>query len=73
MATHRPSPTLESKCQARAADWARQQGLTGIGEYFSGVGDVVISTDDGSWKKPWFFGLFVGALVGYSFAHLTMK
>ncbi len=49
-----------------------------MGQYFiepPGLGDSITigTTDDESWKKPWFFGLFVGALVGYSFAHLLKK
>jgi hypothetical protein len=56
------------------------QNQWAMGEYFAasgGLGETLAAegttTDDESWKKPWFFGLFVGALVGYSFAHLTKK
>jgi hypothetical protein len=50
--------------------------FSGTGEYFSGVGDdAVIAAPEvtstaPSWKGPWFFGLFVGVIVGISMGKL---
>lgn len=47
-----------------------------LGEYFAasgGLGDsltIGTTSDDDSWKKPWFVGLFIGALVGYAAGRL---
>jgi len=52
--------------------------MRAVGEYFSGVGAdavvaVPVTTEDTSWKKPWFAGLFIGAIVGYSIAAIRKK
>lgn len=76
IAKHAPSPNRAAKCQAMTVQWAHERGMAGMGEYFSGVGDsltIGTTSDDDSWKKPWFIGLFVGVLVGYSAAHLLKK
>lgn len=50
--------------------------FSGTGEYFSGVGDdavvpaATVETANASWKGPWFFGLFVGVVVGISMGKL---
>ena len=51
--------------------------FSGVGEYFSGVGDDAVVPTTGSivetsnaWKGPWFFGLFVGVVVGISMGKL---
>jgi len=38
----------------------------------SGVGDdaAMVTTTNSSWKGPWFFGLFVGVVVGISMGKL---